>query len=597
MAWLNYHFIDLSTAEKQARRQTLDQYALYAQLSALIPVAAVLLYRLAKRATNSGASSNGRYAAVPSSPVLKERRNSNGWTWSSRTRRAQWWLGEDVVVAGTVRGQRDQWLVGILWTAWLLLLSVSETGEDYLHLTKRLGLVAVSQWPLQYLLALKSLNPVAYLLRSSHERVNRWHRVLARITTTLLYLHAALYLNFFVQRDRLDRLVDPVVFAGVVAFLGLNLLVTTALRRVRRFSYRLFFIIHLVGAIIIPLMIIVHAAPARAFLFEALGVFLVDLVSRKMDTVTGNATMETIPGTNLVKISASIPQAKVNRFRAHPGSHIYLSIPDAARKSMSSASISHLLFEFLFNPFTVAAVDQNSGDLTLVARHCGGPMTAALGRLAGVAKNNSSSSRNGAGVDKIPLSIEGPYGAAGRFPQLGTDFDRILLVAGGVGATFTLPLYRSIVNENPGARVEMVWALRGAGDATWAMTGTEAQALLRDDNIHLFVTGDTVDPQGLDRRTNGQAEGSRVGRDEGGQQVELSALYRDRRRDRYTSQHSRKRPDLKNIVDDLFKYGPEERVAVLVCGPNEMARELREHVGVWVKRGRPVWYHKEGFGF
>jgi hypothetical protein len=43
MAWPNYHFIDLSRPEKQVRRQTLDKYALYAQLSALLPVVVVLL--------------------------------------------------------------------------------------------------------------------------------------------------------------------------------------------------------------------------------------------------------------------------------------------------------------------------------------------------------------------------------------------------------------------------------------------------------------------------------------------------------------------------------------------------------------------------
>lgn len=108
MAWPNYHFIDLSGDEKQVRRQTLGKYALYAQLSALLPIAVVLLYRfLAKRAANAGESS-GEYAAVPSSPVLKERRSSSVGTWAARSRRARWWLGEDVVAAGVVLGQRDR---------------------------------------------------------------------------------------------------------------------------------------------------------------------------------------------------------------------------------------------------------------------------------------------------------------------------------------------------------------------------------------------------------------------------------------------------------------------------------------------------------
>jgi NAD(P)H-flavin reductase len=415
---------------------------------------------------------------------------------------------------------------------------------------------------------------------------------MARVTAALLSLHAGLYLNFFVERDRLDRLVDPVVLSGVIGFGGLLLIATTALRPVRRYSYRLFFVIHFLAGVIVPVLIVIHATPARTFLFESLGVFFLDLVSRKMDTVTGHATVESISGTNLVKVSASIPHSKVNRFRARPGSHIYLSIPAAARKSMSAASASHLLFEFMFNPFTVAAMDEESPDLTLVARHCSGPMTAALRRFAGVAKPTNP---NATYEHKIPLSIEGPYGAASRLSRLRNDFDRILLVAGGVGATFTLPLYRAITNGNPTARVEMVWAVRSAGDATWAVTGKEAQTLLRDDNIHIFVTGEASDPEGTEFLRQRAAAGRTDDGVDG--EVEMSTMHRDARRERYTSQHNRKRPDLQKIVDDLFRYGHEERVAVLVCGPSEMARELRVHLGVWVHRGRSVWYHKEGFGF
>ncbi|KAL2258148.1 hypothetical protein VTK26DRAFT_8653 [Humicola hyalothermophila] len=595
MAWPNYQILELSPVEKQARRQALDKYAILAQFSALVPPALVLLCRLAKWAVAAKAKSKRTYSAVPSSPVLKTRRQSGLGSWSVRLRRARWWLGEDVVAFGTVLGQRDQWVVGLLWTLWLLLLCVLETGDDYLHLTKRFGLIAVSQWPLQYLLALKSLNPVAYLFRSSHEQVNRWHRVLARVTTTLLCLHVAFYWGYFIMKKRLHRLADPVVLAGVFAFIGLNVLVTTALRPIRRYSYRLFFIVHLVAAILVPLQIMAHAEPANIFLFESLGVFVLDLISRKLDTVTSNATAEPIPGTNLVKITARIPQSKVNRFRTHPGAHIYLSVPAAARKHMDPTSLSHLLFEFLFNPFTVAAVDQDNGELTLVVRHCGGPMTAALGRLARATKPGTSNTTDD---EKIPLSIEGPYGAVTRFPQLSIDFDRILLVAGGIGAAFTVPLYRSIISENSGAKAQMVWAIRDAGDATWALMGKEAQDMLKDNNVHIFLTGDVVDSAGTGsgsataRTANGRAEGE----DRAGE-VEMSAMFRDRRQGRYTSQHNRKRPDLKKIVDDLFKHGQEERVAVLVCGPNEMARELRQHVGVWVRKGRSVWWHKEGFGF
>lgn len=451
-----------------------------------------------------------------------------------------------------------------------------------MHLTKRLGVIAVSQWPLQYILALKALNPIAYLLRSSHEQINRWHRVMARVTTTLLCLHAALYLNFFVRTDRLHRLGDPVVFSGVMAFFGLLLLVSTSLRLVRHFSYRLFFIIHVIAGIIVPLQLLIHAAPAKMFLFESLAVFFLDLASRRLDTASGYATVESIHGTNLVRISTAVPRHKVDRYRARPGSHVYLSVPPAARRTMGAGLASLLLYEFLFNPFTVASVDEKNGEVTLVARHYGGPMTTGLRRLAQATKRRNA---NGSTEDdKVLLATAGPYGPAGLLSRLCTEFDRVLLVAGGIGATFTLPLYRAILEDNPAARVEMVWAVRNPADATWALSGKEAQTILKDDNIHLFITGKTPASEG-------------TGSHEANDEIEMITMHDGGRRRLYPSQNNRKRPDLQKIVDNLFKHSQDERVAVLVCGPDDMARELRAHLGVWVKKGRSIWYHKEGFGF
>lgn len=426
----------------------------------------------------------------------------------------------------------------------------------------------------------------------------------------LLCLHAAFYVNYFIGVGILvQRLFAPVVFTGVLAFIAMNLLTATALRSIRQFSYRLFFITHLISAIAIPPLIFYHARSARLFMAVALAAFILDLITRKIDTVTSEATVERIAGTNLVKITASLPHHKINRFRAFPGSHIYLSIPAAARPDSDQASIAFLLFEFLFNPFTVAAIDDETGDLTLVARHTGGPLTTALTRFAGLKPANTVTRSTIVSREegKIPLCIEGPYGVSRHFPSLaGGEFDRVLLIAGGIGATFIIPLYRALLHDSPAAKVEMIWAVRGAGDATWAVTGTNGKGkpLMEDENVHIFLTGDILNSDdasasrlGRSNRPNpGQRSSSVDARGDG--EVEMSAMYRDRRRGgRFTSSHNRKRPDLKKIVDDVFRQSAEERVAVVVCGPEEMGREVRSHVGAWVYKGRRVFWHNEGFGW
>ncbi|KAI2780130.1 ferric reductase like transmembrane component-domain-containing protein [Daldinia loculata] len=555
MSW-PYQIFALEDAQKHARRQSLDRHAAYAQLSALIPIGLIFLYRLGVFLVRRVSPYQPvAYSAVPSSPGLKHERQSPAGYWSITARRVAWWLGDDVVILGLNLGQRDQIVFGSLWSMWLVFLCFDGTGNDYLHLAKRFGIVALSQLPLQYLLILKNINPIAFAFGSSHEQLNRWHRVLGWIIYSLLLVHAGLYLNFYIQEGILsERIVRPVPALGLGSIIGMSLLGATALKTIRTYSYRVFFITHLTVAMALPPAIFFHSHHGgRQYLVEALLVFFIDLIKRKIDTVTMPSTLELIPDTNLIKIVASLPLSKLDRFRKYAGMHVYLTIPFGSRRS------SHILFEFAYNPFTIASVDEKSGELTLVARRQRGPMTGALAQFAEDELTDT----------KVSLCMEGPYGCATWFPNLaGPEFDRILLVAGGIGSTFILPISRYILNENPTARVQVVWAVRGAADASWPLDNAE-NAL--DDNVQLFLTEDV--PRELTLR----------------EAVELdSNSYLNPRQ-------VHKRPDLQQIVDDFFRQGLEERVAVLVCGPEGMARELRSHVGVWVKKGRNVWWHNEGF--
>lgn len=477
--------------------------------------------------------------------------------------------------------------------------------SDYLHLTKRFGTIAISQFPLQYALSLKSFSPYSWLLHSSHEHINRYHRLLARAITALLALHAVFYLNYFYQVGILGRrLFELDVFVGFLAFDALLLMYSTSITAIRRYSYRLFFVVHLGAAFAIPGLILFHARAARPFVIEALVVFLIDLGVRKARTMSTQASVEAIPGTDLVKITATIPRTRIMPFVSRPGAHVYLTIPRESRPA--DAALGGLLYEVLLNPFTVAAVDETSSQITLVAR---APLKGQITRrLADIA-----SSPNHSGVANIPLSIEGPYGAASRKIDelIGPAVDRILIVAGGVGATFAVPMYRAAVAENPHAKVELVWAVRTAGDATWALTplahdGDSAPTwtnVLDDPNVRIFLTGDIVsdDPMAPSPRYREGSVAS-TSSDAGPGEVELSTVHRDRtfsRRGgpRLTSETNRKRPDLRRIVDETFRKSAEERVAVLVCGPDGMAREIRGYVSSWVEKGREVIWHDESFGW
>jgi NAD(P)H-flavin reductase len=465
-------------------------------------------------------------------------------------------------------------------------------------LTKRFGIVGISQMPIQYLLALKSLNPFGFIFGTSHEHVNRWHRTLGRIIYLLLACHAILYLNAFVQLGVMKlRMLAPVVALGEAAFLSLSLMQITAFSSVRHASYRVFFVVHIAVAFVLPALIFFHAGSARKYVVEALVVLLLDLGARKIDTIASQATVESIAGTSLVKVTAAVPQSKLSRFRALPGGHVYLNIPGASRHVSNPLSPSYLLFELLYNPFTVASVNEQKSEVTLVARCLTGPTTTALARLC-----KTSASSDGKGVR---LNLEGPYGTLHRLSDRAREeFDRVLLVAGGVGATHIVPVYRVLLRDNPSAKLEMVWAVRTPGDATWAATTTHGigSDILNDDNVAIYVTDSIADSEtGPGSRTRSQSASMRNLEDDvnghARNGVEMTATHRDRGRNRHTRSQTRRRPNLGKVVDDVFRHGSEERVAVLVCGPSSMTSELREHVGVWVMKGRVVYWHAESFGW
>ncbi|KAB8292972.1 hypothetical protein EYC80_007336 [Monilinia laxa] len=586
MSWPYRIYFDHTKEQLAQRRILLDRYGVYAQLSIFIPIILYNLYRLAVWVYSERQRSKVDYSAVPSSPTLKMRRNSKRAIFGRKIRSVVWWLGDEVVKGW---GEKGHWIAAGLWGAWMGFLCVHNTGDDYFHITKRFGVVAASQFPAHYALSMKSLrSPLSVLLKSSHEQLNTWHRISGRVLWTLLFCHASWYLNVFIQIGNLSqKLTTPVVIFGVVSFQLINLLIITSSAAVRRWSYRVFFIVHIFVAFAIVPFLFFHATPLRVYIIEAVALFIIDLVIRKLTTFTAFATIQPVPETSLLKVTIPVNPSQLSRFQYAPGQHIYLSIPPSSVPK--TVEYNRHLHELLYNPFTVASVSATpSPHVTLTLRTQSGPTTSALSSLSQLSKAHP------------PLNIEGPYGTSRKFPRLAEKFDRVLLVAGGVGATFTLPIYRAVKEgiENEGrvnASVRMVWIMRDAAESSWALSSHKQPSFevedssdedeepkaekADDDGIELYVTT----PQTANSDFTSSESNS----------VEMHNITSIRNKPKTTYS----RPDLRAIVDGTFSQGLEERVAILICGPPGMAAELRTHVGKWVEKGRHVWWHDEGFGW
>jgi NAD(P)H-flavin reductase len=435
----------------------------------------------------------------------------------------------------------------------------SNTWKDYMHLTKRFGIVAASQLPLHYLLSVKTpYSPLQLILRGSHETLNSVHQVLGRVILSFLLLHASFYLNFFIRLGVLSKRASELdVIMGLASITTFSVIGISTFGIFRRSNYRVFYSIHVVGSSLVLMLLFFHVVHVRIFVFECGVIQLLNIFTRFLNTKRLPVELKPIAETSLVQLTSnSIARVPIWK----PGQHFYL-------RFAPPGLISYLRG----NPFTATTLPGDPS-ITLVARTLGGHTQ----RLAFIANNSIGAS------SQTPLYFEGPYGHSKYLPNF-IEFDRILLVAGGIGATYIIPLWKSISQQRLGrpnaeSEARLVWSVRGINDAAWSfglLKGISDKQFGHDE-LELHIT--TASPSSGDVQLRGRAidEQGRQAKDVG-----FAVKYG--------------RPDLHRIVEEVFA-SHDGRVAVLVCGPKGMTTQLRGNVGKWVAAGRDVWWHAEEFG-
>lgn len=571
-----YHFVTLNDEQNLRRRQLLDGYGQFAQLSVLLlPLIYQLCLGLRLLISRVG-SSNSQSVKEHQSPVVSGFKKPVRGCSTKLLGRIRWFFDDELLEGWDTR---QEWLIAGLWAMWLLVLVFRDTGDDYLHLTKRFGIVAASQLPLHYLLAAKSWSPIQYLTRMSHEELNPYHRLLGRILIAFFSVHATMYLNFYVQMNLLlKRVQDRDVILGLMAISTFMLIATTALAKIRTWNYRLFFYLHVVfSAAILPILFF-HVSHLRLYIIESAAIYLIIILQRNVSQTTAEAHIELVSSTNLLAISIPLTETLSSKKYAQ-GQHIYLGFPSLPQK-------------LRINPFSIANRDPcDDKKIHLVARTLSGT-TAMLADYA--AKQNITN-----------LTLEGPYGAAKYFPDLAT-YDYVLFVAGGVGATFTLPLYLDLLHRDSGGEqipsINFVWSVRQVSDAQWGLKQVLEACGILPESFNVYTTQSDVDgreSEPLTRRTENEPKA------EVRDSIELQErdpLLNDSSSpedaiSRAANTVQNGRPNFRAIVDEVFSHNDIEKVAILVCGPRGMGSSVRREVSRWVWKGRDVFWHGEEFGW
>lgn len=492
-------------------------------------------------------------------------------------------------------------------------------SADYLHLTKRFGQIGASQLPLHYLLAMRTpYSPVQWITRLSHEQLKAAHQILGRIVYLLFILHAVFYFVFFAMSGFLaKRIKDWDVIFGLITLALFAAISTTALNFVRRRNYRVFYISHIAIANLIIIPMYLHVSHIRLYVYEIIAIECLHLLFRALRLKTYQGTLRLLPGTNLVQIR--IPLADNHpALDWAPGQHVYLTRPWGGAKQPTY--YQQWLLANKSNPFTIASLPSIDRELLLVARTLNGN-TRHLASLAQKLAQGGGSSlptlpTATGDLAILPLALEGPYGASTYLPDL-TDFDKVLLVAGGVGATFIMPLYRllaEIHDTTPGAtQVRCVWCVQKLADTQWAFPSAPPDAVDSHDDparqqavsngllnqpaaVEVYVTrasaasasssstpvfaiDDEEDDDAIEMQENAQ--------------LLSSSDHPEQSRKGMTVTYGR--PQMGEIVDEVFSRGV--RIAVLCCGPKRLTGDVKRSVEGYVRKGYDVFWYDETFGW
>jgi predicted ferric reductase len=355
---------------------------------------------------------------------------------------------------------------------------------------------------------------------------------------------------------------------------GIGGMIVTSFLYLRRYCYRIFYILHL---LIIPMIIVFAVIHEAGGIIVGVGIWAADLAIRtfliaRFKYKISKTEIFALPG-DIVRVEITPKDGK--RFMYRGGQYVFICIPKANLWEWHPISISSCSFdEKIVLHFkktgrwtkNVYNLIQKKGQEISSESGFNNVEEAQLSKVSSVVLD-----KNIKKLETLVL-INGPYGA----PRVDIDSPRyklVLLVCGGIGVT---PM-QSILNESiiqylrgrPFIKIKFIWSLRSE-DVVDSVAGHEDnvydkkdldERLIRDsnaDNIISYNLSDVVDTE-IYLTRNG------------------SEKIKNRLEKRYRTNVFLKRPNFDTIFDEMkdvaLKNG-EKDIAVLTCGPSRLVSNV-----------------------
>ncbi|KAK3935907.1 putative ferric reductase transmembrane component [Diplogelasinospora grovesii] len=498
--------------------------------------------------------------------------------------------------------------------------AITLTNLDFSSLANwgsRFGWMALSTMALLVFLALKN-TPLAFLTAFSYERLNCLHQFAGYTMFFYMVLHAAFYTAFFNNQGRLVEMFgERDQIGGIISGFAFLIAVFSA-KFLRSVRYELFYVLHVSGWVVGVIALGVHqpkfASKALIITLIAAGMWVGDRIIRwtriLYNRINNEATLYALPNGGTKIVMKKVP------FRAEPGKHAFVWIP-AVRK-------------FETHPFTI---------------HKSSPVEFTVKAENGFTRDlhEYAKEHNGASV---AVSIDGPYGT---FPDP-MGYDKILLIAGGGGATFTFGLAVNVLErmtDETRKNIMFVWAVRehganiGEENLSWfkeQLNTLKTHAHSPNVNVDLYVTrvpssqssseegsgalspvSPTMSPvSSMSPIRSSETAAAAAALTEKDLERAVETHVDLEKKDTITTemnttmnnmssqrweyeQHPLKagRPDVKSLIRRAVKETPpNQRILVAACGPESLMTVVRDTTAKLIRGDGPgVELHCESFGW
>ncbi|KAB5515238.1 ferric reductase NAD binding domain-containing protein [Coniochaeta sp. 2T2.1] len=337
------------------------------------------------------------------------------------------------------------------------------------NVAARFGWMTTGNMCVVVFLALKN-TPLAFLTAYSYERLNCLHQISGCLTFVCMVVHAACYTAFFMGRHQRAIMVEKEqIFAIIAGFAFLS--VTISALVIRRIWYELFYVVHICFFVVGIVCSCLHqpdfSKKIVIILILSAAMWFTDRVIRAARALyympNNYATVHPLPNGGTKIVMKKVPT------RAEGGKHFFVWIPR--------------IRAFEMHPFTVVGTQPLE---FIVKSHDG--FTRDLHKYAAAHPGAT-----------LRASVDGPYGT---FPDP-IHYDKIVLIAGGGGASFTFGLAVNALErmkEGSNTEIVFIWTVKQHDNLAWFTQHLETLRTANNPgivNLNLYVTRAPVSPPDL----------------------------------------------------------------------------------------------------